>query len=464
MPVSVRGSPPDIARGQDAHRLAGCAGMGDRIGGHSSDRDRRIGMVDQALRLHDGPSDDLCVINPLSNTAFKGNLDDGINWHCPACGSLIAEAVYPGQLLDLVFRCHSCKQLGASPVRTSGQPIPGRPIVLTRGEYYYKWPVDVRKPIAIVGYQARESYLDETAARPLPFESANGGQAELTAALLREVASRAVKLLGAEYPRLRASNRKSAESQTPKRATPRLMELISYAEEVAKLIEERGPNGVVDGTKVSELWGTIEMFDRWRNHPAWPHLVKALATEAEGPHSLMLLTAASYLSDTVSGVGIVFGKAAGRIPDLWIEPDLTQRVNIEIKTPLAFRGLSHRSLSTVDAEAVITRQINRAASSKRGQFRGESGILAIGAFHLPARGLDQLVLATRSALEKQARARHKQNLVGILLSEFGFDVRGFDGRPAVWPRLGNRFVPHPGYRGSVRITEGAPRWLSQSPP
>jgi hypothetical protein len=119
------------------------------------------------------------------------------------------------------------------------------------------------------------------------------------------------------------------------------MELISYAEETARVLETRTPGATVslDGDKISELHGTVEMFNRWRNHPAWPQLVHTLAAETEGPHSLILLTAASYLSDSGNGVGIIFKKAVGRIPDLWIEPDLAQRVNIEIKTPQVLRGV-----------------------------------------------------------------------------------------------------------------------------
>jgi hypothetical protein len=241
------------------------------------------------------------------------------------------------------------------------------------------------------------------------------------------------------------------------------MELISYAEQAADLLEHRqsGETIDLDGASINELYGIITVFDRWRNHPAWPQLTKSLATETEGPHSLMLLTAASYLSDIGNGVGITFEKTTARNPDLWIEPDLTQKVSIEVKTPQAFRNVWPSSLAVDDAMTAITRQLDKAASTKRSQFGANSGILAIGAFQLPTGGLDQLASITRGILQRQARERRKPNLVGVLLCEFGHSFIGtVNGNPTpvgFASTLTNRFVTHPGYRGTARIQEGLPR-------
>ena len=293
-------------------------------------------MDDQALQPYAGPTDDLCVVNLVTAApAFKGDPGVGINWRCSKCNALIAEAVYPGQLLNLLFRCNSCGQVDESPVREAGQPLAGRAVILDRGEFYLKTVDVIGKPTPIAGYQARLGYLHETAAPPVPFATA-----ELGADFLRELASRAITLLGSEYPHLQASARKSAASRTPKRSQPRLMELISYAQQATGAFEacEPGAQVGIDGDQLSELYATVTMFDRWRNHPAWSQLAKTLASETEGPHSLILLTAASYLSDTGNGVGVVFKRTTQRIPDLWIEPDVTQKVNIEVKAPQAFRG------------------------------------------------------------------------------------------------------------------------------
>lgn len=422
-------------------------------------------MDDQALQSHDGATDDLCVVNLVTaGPAFKGDPSVGINWHCSKCDALIAEAVCPGQLLNLLFRCYSCGQVDASPVREAGQPLAGRPVILDSGEFYLKTVDVTSKPTPIAGYQARLGYLNETAAPPIPFATAKGGQAELSADFLRELASRAIALLGSKYPHLKTSARKSAASRTPKRNQPRLMELISYAEQAADALEAREPGVEVgfDADQLSELHATITMFDRWRNHPAWPQLANTLSSETEGPHSLILLTAASYLSDSGNGVGIVFKRSTQRIPDLWIEPDLTQRVNIEVKTPQAFRGARFRVSSTSEIETTLINQIDKAASSHRGQLGSRiPGIVTIGSFHLPPGGLGQLFSATEQVLAQQAKAHHKPNLVGVLLSEFGFAIGMANAKsrsPGFTATLTNRFVPYPGYRGTVKIEEGLPRW------
>jgi hypothetical protein len=420
-------------------------------------------MEDQALKPYDGATDGLSVVQTIDGPAFKGDLGSGVNWHCPGCQAIIAEAVYPGQILNLLFRCYSCGKLSSSASRVPGQPIAGRPVRLDHGVFFVK-TVDVsNKPMPVVGYEAWNSYINETEAQPTPFSAATGDRIELNGPLLREYASRAIQLLGSDYPHLLASSKKSAASRTPKKSQPRLVELISYAEEAATMLERQKPGETIslDGNKLNELRGTIEIFDRWRNHPAWPSLAKGLTTETEGPHSLMLLTAASYLSDNGNGVGIVFGKTTGRVPDLWIEPDLTQKVDIEIKTPRTFRNVWPRRLAPDEIETVITKQLDKSASTRRGQFRKNSGILAIGAFHLSTGDLGQMVSVTRKVLERQARENRKPNLVGVLLSEFGYRMiavsNGNLTSPAFVTSLTSRFVSHPGYKGSVRIEEGLPR-------
>ncbi len=67
--------------------------------------------------------------------------------------------------------------------------------------------------------------------------------------------------------------------------------------------------------------------------------------------------------------------------------NLAERLNIEVKTPIALRGPRALHLSQTEAEGVITRQVDRAASSGRGQLdTGYSGLLAMGAFHLRSNG------------------------------------------------------------------------------
>jgi hypothetical protein len=79
---------------------------------------------------------------------------------------------------------------------------------------------------------------------------------------------------------------------------------------------------------------TVALFDRWRNHPAWPELVRSLVTPAEAQHAVMLLVTVSYLVDAGNGVGIVTQDSSGRrIADLWVDPSLAERLHLEVKPP-----------------------------------------------------------------------------------------------------------------------------------
>ncbi|HEY3957990.1 MAG TPA: hypothetical protein VGM53_31890 [Streptosporangiaceae bacterium] len=298
-------------------------------------------------------------------------------------------------------------------------------------------------------------YLYETSAQPIPFSVAGNGRLNLTAEFLRELSTRAQRLLGENYAHLRASDIRGQTSRTPPASRHRLTELISHAEETASVLETRLAVAVGHPSldDITELVATVEMFERWRNHPAWPQLVAGLASETEGPHSLMLLSAASYLSDQGNGVGIVHGKAHGRIPDLWLEPNLIERVDLEVKTPLAFRGSRTLDISAEKAEEVITKQVNKAASQRRGQLRSNrTGLLAIGAFHLPPTKLEMLATVTRHVLE--AQTQRKRHLAGVLLCAFSYSISRSSTPPFIQqlkPGLQNRWVWHPGYRGNLAV-------------
>jgi phage FluMu protein Com len=50
------------------------------------------------------------VIVPSTDVpAFKGGGD--INWVCGHCGHLVAQAMLPGQIKDIVIKCFSCASL-----------------------------------------------------------------------------------------------------------------------------------------------------------------------------------------------------------------------------------------------------------------------------------------------------------------------------------------------------------------
>jgi hypothetical protein len=280
---------------------------------------------------------------------------------------------------------------------------------------------------------------------------------------LMGLADEAAQLLGKKYSALRASDERGQASPTPPPMRHRLIELIEYARMAANLAGTGSSEIYSDlyYRQLSELNAITSLFRRWQKHPAWPQLVVSLTSDTEMQHSVMLLAVASYLTDTGNPVGIVFRQIAGKIPDMWIEPVLGERLNIEIKTPLQFRAPKERP--TVDSmREIIARLVNKSASSRHGQLAPEhSGVLAIGAFHLGQGALDELCATGQSVLSRQKNRKH--HLAGLAFSELSYlitDVTDASGRPQkqVMASLQTRLVRHPGYTGHLAAREGTPPW------
>jgi hypothetical protein len=415
---------------------------------------------------------------PDCSPAFIGEADPGIDWYCPKCPVVLAQGVYEDQFLDLLFRCYACGSIGASPTREPGQPFAGRPLLIPPGRYRLGSSVDVvEEPVMNVGQQALDGYLKETGARFPGSNPPQYGLREISSASLRHLASDAAGLLGDRYEDLRKRDRHGQSfKSTPPSRRHRLIELIAFAKEAADRMEQAEPDGSVelDGNQLSELVATVSLFVRWRNHPAWPLLVKTLSSITEGQHSVMVLNVASYLVDAGNGVGLVFKEGKGRIADLWVRPTLLERLDLEVKTPQALRGPRESPLTVAEAEDLIEQQLKKAASTSRGQLSAaHSGILAIGGFHLGEGALDILEKAGARVLARQSD--RKGHLAALAFSELSYQVTtdvGASGEAQsaqFVPTLQTRLVRHPGYKGALNIEERPPwqtnsRSGSQSPP
>ena len=386
-----------------------------------------------------------------------GNADPGVNWHCPGCGAVLVNGVYAAQFLDLLFRCYQCGQLGASPKREPGEPLAGHPVLIPPGCYRLDDSVVVSgKPVMMVGQQALDGYLFETGhARPPQIP----GQG-LNAEYLSKLASEARALLGDSYERLHASDQRGRLSPTPPPRRHRLIELIEYAQETAAALGTLSSNQIfeIDGYKISELDALVSLLQRWENHPAWDHLVASLEGQHDTHHTLILLAFASYLCDSDNGVGIVFEDRPGqRISDIWARPSLTERLDVEIKTPLDFRGPVKSPVDQESADRVVERVVKKAASAKTGQLGADdSGIVVIGTFHLGEADTQSIILACERYLNRQRN--HKPHLAAIAVTSFGplqTTIANGDGREArlsLAAAVETKVVRHPGYDGSLLST------------
>lgn len=402
----------------------------------------------------------------MSDPAFTGVLNAGIDWLCPSCGTvLVRGAVHEHEFLDLLFKCYSCQTVGGSPARAPGRPLAGLPLLVPPGNYLLGSSVDTTdKAVMCIGQQALDGYLVETGkGQPtVPVEMSADG--------LRDAADYAVALLGDQYDALVEADKRGRSSPTPPTRRHRMIELIQCARRAATQLDQRQPGAgiALDANVLSELVTVVTLFRRWSKHPTWCKLVTTLGHETELQHSLMLLAVASYLVDAGNGVGVVGEEGTGRIADLWTEPSLLERLDVEVKTPQELRGPRESPLQMDDAVRIVERQVKKAASSKSGQLKPDgSGILALGAFHLGEGVLDVLKAAVENVLIRQTG--RKQHLAGIVLAELSYrtetvvDERGRIVITSFAPSLENRLVRHPGYRGDLDLHEGEPPWRQFSP-
>jgi hypothetical protein len=271
------------------------------------------------------------MLCPDSGPALVGN--GGIDWHCYQCGSLLLVGMHERQVLDLLVRCYSCGTAAALPQREAGEPLAGRPLLIPPGRYRLSGQVSViEKPVMLVGIQALNGYLQETGLKPSSESGRHAlGHAEINAGFLRTLALEATALLGERFTDLKAADERGRSSPTPPARRQRLIELIDYAATTAADLDQGGRS--VNADFLSELYTCVSLFTRWRHHPAYAHLLRTLVDGSEVQHSLMVLAVASYLVDAGNGVGIVYRQSNQRIPDLWVTPGVTERLNLEVKTP-----------------------------------------------------------------------------------------------------------------------------------
>jgi hypothetical protein len=396
--------------------------------------------------------------------AFIGHVQNGTTWLCPTCDAEIAVNVHARQFVDIAFICPACIGVSATPGREEGQPPVGRPMVVSSGTYGITSSIDMGNiPVMMMSDAAFDGYVQESGAHVLATGEITLQSDVLTKDYVLRLAAEAEELLGERYQALHESDRRAQASPTPPRIRHRLVQLVDYARKVGPLAGGDSPtiHNEFDEDYLTELRAIVFLFKRWRQHPGWQHLVATLASDTEGPHSVMLLAVASYLTDVGYPVGILFRQGPGRIPDMWTEPAFDKRLNIEVKTPVQFRA-PKESPTRDDMYETIARQVNKSASSRRGQLAPEhSGLLAIGAFHLGQGALDELCAAGQQVLSRQKNRKH--HLAGLIFSELSCRVTNATdafgrSQKQFTPALQTRLVPHPGYAGQLIVREGTPPW------
>ena len=319
-------------------------------------------------------------------------------------------------------------------------------------------------PPMTIGYQALDGYKREVGLDRLDGGLTLGTSSpNLTTENFDRLAQDLERLLGSHYSKLRARHERGKTSSTPPKEVNRILYLIDYAREVARKLD--GYDGIseliLDANLISEILLYQEVFQRWENHPEWPTLVQTLVSPQGVQHNVMLLAVAGYLVDLGNYVGLVPSTEPGRIPDVWIQTSLVEKVEVEVKSPRDFHGPLQRAMDHDMTVQRIQQLFDDAASTKRGQLDPTaSGILAIGAFHLGLGGIEALDRAATEVLGRQwARKPH---VIGIVLFEAMYVQTQEGPTRTLQPSLAVRIVNHPNYQGTVIVTDG-PQILSATP-
>jgi hypothetical protein len=393
------------------------------------------------------------LLVPASLPFVRGNSPEGETWLC-VCGEAVAVGMYSRQFLDIGIVCPLCHRELRTSIRQAGEPVPGTPLLLGPGRYRLDGELDVTgKPVAMAGIRALVGYAKETGRKvpgvfsPTPVWEPS----DLNAVTLHRIARELIKLLGQRYQKLQVADLRGRQSASPPRNRQRVIELISFAQETAWVLERpsRAANAALDGDMLSELIGLTAMLHRWRNHPAWAAIVQTLSHETEPLHSLVLLLVASYLVDANNGVGLHLETEGGKVPDMWLRPSLIETLNVEVKTPLQLRS-PVVPLTAQASELCITETMKKASK----QLRGDHNLLVIGGFHL-GESLDQLELAAQSVLRSNGS---RQNYVGILLCDLTFETATNVFRRTTLTystTMRTRLASHPRYSGGLSIVRDA---------
>ncbi len=404
------------------------------------------------LAAYGGSLEGWTTLDARSLPFLVGNSPEQVNWECE-CGATLATNVYARQVLNVLIRCGACSALLESPHRSPGAPISGRPVYLPPGgTYLLSGALDVvDKPVMIVGHSALLEYAIETG-RTIP-GIYDPGQApivdDFSSSSLFNVARQLRSLLGAELERLREADARGQKSHTPPNRRHRVIELIEFAERTARELDAQSGSSrfSVDGNLLAESITLLAAASRWVNHPAWPALQASLAS-GEAVHTGMLLTIASYLVDANNGVGVHVGPSRqnATTADIWTEPDLSQRVDLEVKTPMSLRG-PREAISEPHAITVLERALKKSSRQRRNT---RSSLLAVGGYHMGA-SYNTMVSTAKAILALERRKW--RGLAGILIVNCTYEItlRPSDGATQFAPVAQVEIALHPGYSGGLSI-------------
>jgi len=425
-------------------------------------------MADVILERVESDADRTVLIHANgSGPLAVGVATNGVNYLCSGCSRVVLQGVYLRQFLSIVIRCLQCGAIGATPTREAGEPVPAYSVVAPVGQYMIGGQINVPGPGVFAARDAAEDFAFEVGARHS--ERANRWAATFPSgtspSAMRLIANLGRDLLGDRFDHFNAMYERSEKHSTPHAEHHRLVGLIRYGEKAANQIQSatRRSQVTIDANRIAELYAAVEMFHRWRHHPAWRDLVASLRDPSHVRHTVMLMALASVLADAGNGVGVVRASQPGtRIPDAWVAVDSHRRLDLEIKTPQAFNEPG-AALSFEAAVEVIERHVMRAGSPRGGQILlGRPGVIGFGAFHLGLGGIELLEQAAHEVLRRRGGQRtHIAAIVAVEVTYQFTQIRNRTGTPIatnMQPILQYRIALNSDYTQEIPISTDRPHW------
>jgi hypothetical protein len=410
------------------------------------------------------PGDRPILVQHGGEPVIRGIQADGADQRCPNCRkSVILAQVVDGEVFDLAFECGMCRAIAIAPSFPAGRGLGGVHFRVPPGRHTV-WPASAnpfeRRPATtmendhgaiIVGPSAVLQRARETGTTPPGQSDRAATRVEMTARFIRELLDRARHLfadfLPGEEARLRRGLRHVA---TPPRNPHALAELTVGLERNLDDLEKGGRD--VDVASVLDLHRALDLYERWREDPAFPALLAAAKSSFR--HDVILLAAASVLAD--SGLGPEFHFDTGRrAADLRIVVALRRAFMVEVKAPdVPFRPADE------GASTSLRQVVRNCFDSAEDQLEGPSpGVLVIGGRFIASSTLDTLVDETRKFWEEKGTRRTHLAAALIVTTSLTYQRRAETAAlPFDWshidftPGLTPRWIPNPHYASDLTLT------------
>lgn len=269
----------------------------------------------------------------------------------------------------------------------------------------------------------------------------------LTEEEIRSLVERAELLIGKPLERLIERHAAALAGGVRPRHRHRLIELLLRLRAAGDLSNELLIGAAA--TNAAELNAALDMYDQWRNSPAWPDYQRALCSPRDYLHAFGTLSVANMLRIHHPAVELVGISGAGRTPDLMLTIPSQHGLAVEVKAPQTI-WQRDTALEVGEAMWLVRNCLASAGTGARGQLPvGRPGILVIAGFLLSQETFDVLQHGTEVALQTQNPRR--PDLLGIALFNLRVRVELVDGGIQVLLEEHSRLGRSPHYSGRLQL-------------